>query len=75
MKPLTKLKLGILVLVVLAMMIFIALNTQVIELNLLVARVSMSRSLLLIAILFAGFVLGWISRSFGSLREHLSKLN
>tara|TARA_R110002096_G_scaffold104771_20_gene230778 strand:+ start:6063 stop:6341 length:279 start_codon:yes stop_codon:yes gene_type:complete len=71
MKPLTKIKVGIAVLVFALLGTFVALNTQTVELNLIVAKLNMSRSLLIIAVFLAGALVGWIGRSFGSLRSHL----
>tara|TARA_R110002096_G_scaffold104771_21_gene230785 strand:- start:5283 stop:5495 length:213 start_codon:yes stop_codon:yes gene_type:complete len=67
----TRLKLILLTLIILCLGTFIVLNTQTVELNLLFAKVNMSRSVILLLVLAAGFVLGWISRSLATLRAKL----
>ncbi len=67
----TKAKLFLLTIILVCLGVFIALNTQTIELNLAFTTVSMSRSVMLLMVLAAGFALGWITRSLGSLRAKL----
>lgn len=42
---------------------FMILNRQVVELNLMIARVEMPRSVMLIGVLILGFLMGWIARA------------
>jgi len=73
MKSTNRFKLVILVVLLFLLGLFIILNTQTVELNFVVAKVSLSRALMLILVLLAGFAAGWIARSFGSLRDRFRK--
>ena len=55
----TKIKLGITVLLVIILLIFIALNTQVITVNFIIAKVEIKRSIMVLTAFLIGIFAGW----------------
>ncbi len=49
--------------------IFMLLNMEVIEVNLIVAKVSIRRSFMIVSVLVIGFVSGWLAKS-ATTRRH-----
>jgi uncharacterized integral membrane protein len=60
----TKIKIGVAVAAVALLVVFMVLNRQVVELNLILGTVEMPRSVMLFCVLGIGFLLGWVTCSF-----------
>lgn len=59
----TKIKLGCAIFLIGMLAVFIALNTQVIEVNFLIGKIEIRRSIMIIATLIIGVFAGWALRS------------
>ena len=63
-------KMGIVAILALFVLIFLAQNTEVVKVSFLFWDISMSRAVLLFFSLLIGFLIGWLSHSFLSYRKN-----
>lgn len=71
MKPLTKFKIAIAIVLSVVLGIFISLNMQPIEVSLIVGKIQMRFSMLILSTVLIGMFLGWMLRI---VLEHRGKL-
>ena len=64
-------KIGLVAILSLIVLIFLAQNYEVVTVNILFWEISMSRAVLLFFSLLIGFIAGWILRSFHSYRKRI----
>lgn len=53
----------------LVLALFVAQNTQVVDIHFLAWKMEMSRAIMLLVVLAIGFALGWLASSLGRLRD------
>ncbi len=59
----TKIKIAVAVLAIAGIATFILINMEVIEINLLVARIEVRRSIMILGVFAVGFIFGWVVKS------------
>ena len=65
----SKVQLGVVALLVILFVVFILLNMQVVEVNLIFAKIEVSRSVMLLATFATGALAGWFLKSWTSFRK------
>ncbi len=63
-------KIGLVAILALVILIFLAQNVEVVKVSFLFWEISMSRAILLFFSLLAGFIIGWFLHSFLSYRKN-----